>query len=134
MNCHRNLKFKPDAASVTNPAYSNAPILRQDVERLEAYQNELSRNHGQFNTEPEAVAKSRELGYHPTSQRTRTGARFYKNYNKKNDYISRDIPSRTTEKTHNGGAWKRAKSPDALNSKTIRPRTFNRNLEIRLGD
>ena len=55
-------------------------------------------------------------------------------YNSKTKlYISQDIGSGNGMGSHNGGVWKAAKSPEALNSKLTRLGTYDANM-IRIGD
>ncbi|WP_416729349.1 DNRLRE domain-containing protein [Fictibacillus sp. JL2B1089] len=80
----------------------------------------------------EATEAARKLGYTPTSSYTKNNQKiFYKKKNK--TYISQDIGSGDGSPPHNGGVWKMAKSPDALNSKKSRLGTYDKNLK-RIGD
>jgi len=49
-------------------------------------------------------------------------------------YITRDIPSRTTGTTHNGGVRKVGNSLRDLGSRETREGTWNRDLTGRIGD
>ncbi|MFW2500434.1 toxin C-terminal domain-containing protein [Clostridium diolis] len=66
-------------------------------------------------------------GYLKINQRSRCGQAIY--FNKKTKiYITPDVDQ------HNGGYWKVAYSPDALNSKSTRLGTYNKDLSKRIGD
>lgn len=73
-----------------------------------------------------------ELEFEQTNYTAKNGERIF--YNKKTKtYISQDIGSGDGSPPHNGGVWKAAKSPEALNSKRTREGTFDANLK-KIGD
>ncbi|PYG86612.1 putative peptidoglycan binding protein, partial [Ruminiclostridium sufflavum DSM 19573] len=83
-------------------------------------------------TTKEAKAAAKELGYEPTNYVTKSGEKVF--YNKKTKtYISQDVGSGNGMGSHNGGVWKAAKSPEALNSKDTRLGTYDANMN-RIGD
>jgi len=83
-------------------------------------------------TSKESAEAAKNLGFEKTNYRTKDGEPVY--YNKKTKtYISQDIGSGDGSGSRNGGIWKQAKSPEALNSKSTRMGTYDANL-IRAGD
>lgn len=83
-------------------------------------------------TTKQSTDAAKKLGYEPTNYTAKNGERIY--YNKKTKtYISQDIGSGDGSGTHNGGVWKMAKSPEALNKKDTRMGTYDGNLK-RIGD
>ena len=91
-----------------------------------------SQNQGNFVNEAEARAAARANGWRETSYKTRNGAKIYRDPKSKT-YYTRDVPGRSTGTSHNGGAWKAARTPQDLNSKSRRLGTYDRNL-YRIGD
>jgi hypothetical protein len=88
-------------------------------------------NTGRMTTR-QATEAAKVLGYEPTNYVTKSGERVF--YNKKTKtYISQDVGSGNGMGSHNGGVWKAAKSPEALNSKETRLGTYDGNLN-RIGD
>ena len=83
-------------------------------------------------TGKESLAAAKKLGYEKTNYRTKSNEPVY--YNKKTKtYISQDVGSSNDMGSHNGGVWKMAKSPKALNQKETRMGTYDADLN-RIGD
>jgi len=83
-------------------------------------------------TTKQATAAANDLGYESTNYVTKSGEKVF--YNKKTKtYISQDVGSGNGMGSHNGGVWKAAKSPEALNSKETRLGTYDADLN-RVGD
>ena len=103
-----------------------------DVEKA-AEARKVSNKEWKPMTTKEATITAKKLGYEKVSNfRTRQGQPIF--YNKKTKtYISPDVGSRNEFGPHNGGVWKMAKSPEALNSKNTRMGTYDANLN-RIGD
>ena len=103
-----------------------------DVEKA-AEARKVSNKEWKPMTTKEATIAAKKLGYEKVSNfRTRQGQPIF--YNKKTKtYISPDVGSRNEFGPHNGGVWKMAKSPEALNSKNTRMGTYDANLN-RIGD
>ena len=77
-----------------------------------------------YATDAMAAVAAAKKGYTRTNYRTKSGAVVFK---KGNSYISRDVDG------HNGGAWKEAASPEALNQKSTRRGTLDKDMN-RIGD
>lgn len=93
---------------------------------------ESSTTQWQRMTSKESAQAAKNLGFEKTNYRAKNGEPIY--YNKKTKtYISQDIGSGDGSGPHNGGVWKQAKSPEALNSKKTRLGTYDANLN-RIGD
>ncbi len=84
-------------------------------------------------TSKESTVAAKKLGFEKTNYRAKNGEPIY--YNKKTKtYISQDVGSGNGMGSHNGGVWKQATSPEALNSKSTRMGTYNADLTERIGD
>lgn len=83
-------------------------------------------------TAKESKEAAKSLGFEKTNYRAKNGEPIY--YNRKTKtYISQDIGSADGSGAHNGGVWKQAKSPEAINSKDTRMGTYDGQLN-RIGD
>lgn len=83
-------------------------------------------------TSKESAEAAKKLGFEKTNYRAKNGEPIY--YNRKTKtYISQDIGSGDGSGPHNGGVWKQAKTPEALNSKSTRMGTYDAKLR-RIGE
>lgn len=76
-------------------------------------------------TNKEITILAEKLGYHRIKQKTRNHQLIFTN---NQYYISFDLDQ------HNCLGWKKAKSPDKLNSKNTRDGTYSLDLKQRIGD
>jgi RHS repeat-associated protein len=83
-----------------------------------------------FQTNVEARRTAQALGYTQVREMSRGQSVFTNGSN----FITRDIPSRTTGTSHNGGVWKMAGSVRDLASRETRLGTYNRDLTAQIGD
>ncbi|MFL6740824.1 MAG: RHS repeat-associated core domain-containing protein, partial [Sphingomicrobium sp.] len=106
------------------PGFMNPPGQRtlQAVRSLESQIDTLKATPLRSNAEARSVANA--LGFKEVGARVRGQAVFTDG----RSYITRDIPSRTTNRTHSGGVWKMANSVRALQSRQTRAGTWNRDL------
>ena len=78
-------------------------------------------------TTKQATEAAQKLGFEPTNFRSKHGEKIFFN-RKTKTYIAQDVGSADGTGPHNGGVWKQAKTPDALNSKKSRMGTYDSNL------
>jgi RHS repeat-associated protein len=117
--------LSPGSRSIGNPPGEHT---MDAVRSMEARVQTLRATPLANNAEARAVAQA--LGFQAVRDRS-SGQLVFTNGKA---FISRDVPSRTTGSTHNGGVWKAARSLEGLGSRDTRMGTYNRDLSDRIGD
>ncbi len=123
----RQLKIlDPTAQSAMNPPGQRTMTAVRSLEsRVETLRTTP------FTTNGEAARTAEQLGYSQVRNRLSHGQAVFTNGV---NFISRDVPSSSTGRSHNGGVWKMADSIRALGSRDTRLGTYNRDLTDRIGD
>jgi hypothetical protein len=122
------------AVDAWESGYLGSTIINASTNNSNSGNNEAGTESGNTArmTTKQATAAANDLGYESTNYVTKSGEKVF--YNKKTKtYISQDVGSGNGMGSHNGGVWKAAKSPEALNSKETRLGTYDADLN-RVGD